>query len=39
MALGCTEIFKLTETKLMRPGKILNVIRLKCQLFVNATVK
>lgn len=36
MALGCNEILKLTETKLMRPVKILNVIRLKWQLFVNA---
>ena len=39
IALGCTEILKLIETKLLRQVKILNVIRQKCQLFVNPMVK
>lgn len=39
MALRCTEIFKLTETNLMRAMKMLNVIGLKCQLLVNTMDK
>lgn len=39
MALSCTEIFKLTETNLMRAVKMLNVIGLKCQLYVNTMDK
>lgn len=39
MTLSCTEIFKLTETNLMRAVKRLSVIGLKCQSLVNTMNK